>query len=164
MALCPRVMLHEALFATAVNCRAGAFEINNGDCQKYETGSQIDMEYQHRVVTPHMPKMLVDVLSRFVRPVLLIVAGRVLLTSRLTPRARTTSSTLYIHATTMACRLVGLRLQPYTHPRRSSSKPRHNSVVAKSTSCNITRGHDAMWASRLQWFIFKAPALQLNAV
>ena len=27
MALCPRVMLHEALFATAVNCRAGAFEI-----------------------------------------------------------------------------------------------------------------------------------------
>ena len=28
MALRPRVMLHEALFATAVNCRAGAFEIN----------------------------------------------------------------------------------------------------------------------------------------
>ena len=78
-------MLHEALFATAVNCRAGAFEINNGDCQTYKTGSQIDMEYHHRVVTPNMPKMLVDVLVSFARPVLLIVVGRVLVNSQLTP-------------------------------------------------------------------------------
>ena len=68
-------MLHEALFATAVNCRAGAFEINNGDCQTYKTGSQIDMEYHHRVVTPYMPN--IDVLLSSALPVLLIVVGRV---------------------------------------------------------------------------------------
>ena len=51
---------------------------NNDDCQKYETGSQLDMDYQHHVVTPYMPKMLVEVLLRFALPVLLIVVGRVL--------------------------------------------------------------------------------------
>ena len=58
----------------------GCFDkgINNGDCQQYETGSQIDMDYHHRVVTPYMPKMLVDVRLRFALPVLLIVVGRVL--------------------------------------------------------------------------------------
>ena len=62
----------------------GCFDkgINNGDCQKYETGSQIDMDYQHRVVTPYMPKMLVDVLLRLALPVLLIVVGCVLILCR----------------------------------------------------------------------------------
>ena len=58
----------------------GCFDngINNGDCQQYGTGSQIDMDYHHRVVTPYMPKMLVDVRLHFTLPVLLIVVGRVL--------------------------------------------------------------------------------------
>ena len=57
----------------------GCFDkgINNGDCQKYETGSHIDMDYQHRVVTPYMTNMLVDVLLRCTLPVMLIVVGRV---------------------------------------------------------------------------------------
>ena len=57
----------------------GCFDkgIHNGDCQKYEIGSRIGMDYQHRVVTPYMPKMLVDVLLRFALPLLLIAAGRV---------------------------------------------------------------------------------------
>ena len=57
----------------------GCFDkgINNGGCQKYETGCQIDLYDQQRGVTTYMAKMLVGVLLRFVLPVLFIVIGRV---------------------------------------------------------------------------------------